>query len=163
MASPSEFAAELLEHLRRLLENTTILRQSQHHQILASVLERLQTATPEDAIAFVLAGLPIMSENRGPVSLVVNQAAAAVLQNRLPLTEDQAVEMLQLMSVPYHDFPYRGVLDAVAALPMTPRIAEALRRLRPCITDYLGGEARNLHARIDNLLSGPAPDTALAV
>jgi hypothetical protein len=60
------------------------------------------------------------------------------------------------------EFPFKGVLKAAESLPMTPRLAAALLRLRPCITDFLGdGEARNLHARINNMLSGRVTDTSL--
>jgi hypothetical protein len=72
--------------------------------------------------------------------------------------------MIERVSVVSQEFPFNGVLTAAASVPITPRIAEALRHLRPCLTDYLGGsQARDLRARIDNLLNGPAPQTSLAV
>ena len=94
-------------------------------------------------------------------SHVANQAAGQVLRRKLAFTEDQVVEIIELVCV-RTGVPFQSILKAVESLPLTPRVAEALRRLRPCITEYLGGtDMRDLHARIDLLLGGPRPDTSL--
>ena len=87
-----------------------------------------------------------------------------MLRRKLTFTEDQLLETIGLVSVPHREFPFKGILNAVEFVGVTPRIAEALRPLRPCITEYLGGsEMRHLQTRIDNLVNGPAPKTSLAV
>jgi hypothetical protein len=87
-----------------------------------------------------------------------------VLRRKLSFTEDQVVEMIELVSVPNSSFPFKGILKAAESLPMTPRLAKSLGQLRPCITEFLGGsEMRDIQARIDVLLNGPAPDTTLEV
>ncbi|HEY1340775.1 MAG TPA: DUF4132 domain-containing protein [Bryobacteraceae bacterium] len=125
----------------------------------------LKDASPEAAVEFVLTGLRQMREGeRDWAAHTLNSAVSGALRRKLPFTEDQVVEMIELVSVEHSEFPFAGVLKAAESLPMTDRIAGALRRLRPCITEFLGGsQARDLRARIDNLLNGEAPRTSLAV
>jgi hypothetical protein len=160
--SPADFVADLLSSVRSQLSGKTVLWPGEREEAAGFALERLKDAPPDVAIEFVLACLRVIRQEETWLAHVLNHAAGSVLRRKLPFTEDQVMEMLELVSVPHREFPFKGVLNAVASLPMTPRLAEALLRLRPCITEFLGGsEARNLHARIDNLLSGPAPETSL--
>lgn len=128
-------------------------------------MDVLKDATAEEAVEFVLTGLrTVRHKERDWEAHELQSAVGGALRRKLPFTEDQVVEMIQLVSVEHREFPFNGVLRAAESLPMTDRIAEALRRLRPCITDYLGGsQARDLRARIDNLLNGGAPETSLTV
>ena len=132
--------------------------------VISAVTERLKTASPDVAADFVITGLRIVrEEHRTAFAYVMNKAVGNVLRRKLPFTEDQVTQMIELVSQPHREFPFKGILSAAESIGVTPRIADALRRLRPCITEYLGGsECRNLHARIDLLLNGPAPATSLA-
>jgi hypothetical protein len=164
MASPADFVAELLADLHRHLSGKAALWKMDADAGLQSILGRLKDAPPETAVEFALVGLRTLRKDQTWLTYVLNQALGNVLRRKLIFTEYQVVEMIGLVSVPNTSSPFKGVLKAAESLPMTPRIAEALGRLRPCITEYLGGsEARDLHARIDILLHGPAPETALEV
>ncbi|HEX4592764.1 MAG TPA: hypothetical protein VH157_00745, partial [Bryobacteraceae bacterium] len=114
-------------------------------------------APPEAVVEFILAGLRIVrEENNTWRAHELNLAVGTGLRRKLIFSEDQLLEILALVSAPHREFPFKGILNAVESVPMTPRIAEALRTLRPCITEFLGGsQARDLHARIDILLNGP--------
>jgi hypothetical protein len=160
----TDFVADLLAGLRNQLPDKPNVWPFESDTALNWALERLKDAPPAAAIEFTLASLRVIRQEQTWVAHVLNKAVASVLRRNLPFTEDQAVEMVELVSAPQREFPFKGVLKAAEALPMTPRLADALLKLRPCITEFLGGaEARNLHARIDNLLSGPAVDTSLEV
>ena len=162
MTSPTDLVAEVLAEISRQLTGKTQIWEFESEAVLQAALERLKDAPPEVAVEFALAGLRAAQPPQAWMTHVVTQAVGSVLRRKLQFTEDQVVEMIELVSMPHRVFPFKGVLKAAESLPMTPRIAGALTRLRPCITDYLGGaEARDLHARIDNLLSGPAPDVSL--
>ena len=154
--------ADLLAELRVKLSGQQHWIQYDHAEALTLVLTRLKEASSDTAVEFVLVALRLIRQEASWTTHVLNQAAGQVLRRKLEFSEDQVVEMLELAAVPNSSFPFRGILKAVEAVPMSPRLAERLRLLRPCITDFLGGgEARELHARIDNLLDGPAPQTAL--
>jgi hypothetical protein len=159
---PTAFVADLLAGVHNQLSGKANIW-GESGEALRSVLERMKEAPDEAAIEFTLASLRVIREEEQTwAAHVLNQATGSVLRRKLPFTEDQVVEMLDLVSVPHREFPFKGVLKAAESLPMTPRLAGALLRLRPCITEFLGGaEARNLRARLDNLLSGPAPDISL--
>jgi len=163
--SITDFVADVLADIRRQLAGRTRLWSLDVEEVVDSTLARLRDCAPETAIEFALAGLRLSrTEGETWFAHVVIQSVGHVLRRKLPFTEDQVVEMIELVSLPNKALPFKGVLKAVESLPMTPRIAEALGRLRPCITEYLGGgEMRDLHARIDVLISGPAPQTALEV
>ena len=160
--SATDFVAELLAGVRNQLEGKTNLWDSARGEALGAVLERMKGAPDETAIEFTLASVRVIrDEEQTWVAYVLNQATASVLRRKLPFSEDQAVEMLELASAPRREFPLKGILNAVASLPMTPRLSDTLLRLRPWITEYLGGsEARDLRARIDNLVSGPPADSS---
>src|SRR5258705_832094 len=120
-------------------------------EIIGAVMERLNAASPDVAVDFVVSGLRIVRDEPHTVAAhVLNKAVGNVFRRKLPFTEDQVTQMIELVSQPHREFPFKGVLSAAESVGVTPRIADALRRLRPCITEYLGGsECRNLHARID--------------
>lgn len=160
--SPADFVADLMSSVRAHLSGKTYIWPGEREEAAGSVLERLRDAPQEVLIEFTLACLRVIRQEETWLAHVLSQAAGNVLRRKLPFTEDQTLEMLELVSVQHREFPFKGVLNAAASLPMTPRLSAALLRLRPCITDFLGGaEARNLHARIDNLLNGPAAETSL--
>ena len=160
----TDLVAEILSEIRRQLPGTTMVWPGEMEQMVRSTLKRLEDAPPEAAVEFVLTGLRVMREERSWATEVLKGAVGGVLRRKLPFTEDQVVEMIERVSVGHQEFPFKGVLNAAESVPMSPRIADALRRLRPSITEYLGGSvARDLHARIDNLLHGPAPETSLTV
>ena len=158
----TELFSDVLAVLRDKLTVRDYMRLGQNEEALKSAIVLLKDVPPEAAVEFCLASLRHIRQEHSWVSSVLNQAAGQVLRRKLTFTEDQVVEMLELVSVPRSSFPFKGVLKAAESLPITSGIAEKLRILRPCIDDYLGGsEARDLHARIDNLLSGPAPQSSL--
>jgi hypothetical protein len=162
--SQTDLVADVLAEIRRQLSDRTAVWPAEREEIVRSALDRLNDTPPEAAIEFVLTGLRLMREEQTFVTHVLHHAVGNVLRRKLQFNEDQVMEMIELVSVEHREFPFKGILKAAESLPMTPRIAEALRRLRPCVTDYLGGaEARNLHARIDNLMSGSPPATSLEV
>lgn len=163
--SPSDFVADVLGDIRRQLAGRTNLWSLDVEEVTNSALARLKDCPPEAAIEFALAGLRLSRTERETwLAAIVVQSVGHVLRRKLSFTEDQVVEMIELVSVTHEALPFKGVLKAAESVPMTPRIAEALGRLRPCITEYLGGvEMRDLHARIDILISGPAPETSLEV
>jgi len=163
--STTDFVADVLGDIRRQLAGRTNLWSLDVEEVRNSALARLEDCAPEAAVEFVLAGLRLLrTEANTWFGAVVNQSVGHVLRRRLSFAEEQVLEMIDLVSVVNQALPYRGVLKAAESLPMTPRLAEALKRLRPCITEYLGGgEMRDLHARIDILISGPAPETSLEV
>jgi hypothetical protein len=136
----------------------------QRDDAINHAIARLKDAPPEVSVEFALTGLRIVREESSTFGYALNHAVRNVLRRKLAFTEDQLVELITLISVSNREFPFKGILNAVESVGATPRIAEALRVLRPCITEYLGGsEMRDLHARIDILLNGPAPNTSLAV
>lgn len=162
--SASDLAAEVLAELRTHLAGKANLWIWQADEVRDAALARLKDIPPDDAVEFVLAGLRLVRGEQSWLSHVVNQLVGSVLRRKLSFTEDQMVEIIELVSVPNHSFPFKSILKAAELLPLTPRLAKALSQLRPCITEFLGGpEMRDLHARIDTLLNGPPPDTVLEV
>ena len=162
-SATSDFVADVLANVRREVAGRKVMWQIDAAEIAQSALTRLKDCQPETAIEFVLAGLRLCRPERETwETVVVRDAVGQVLRRRLPFTEDQVLEMIGLISVVNRPFPFKGVLNAAQSVPMSPRLAEALKRLRPCITEYLGGsDMRDLHARIDLLLNGPRADTSL--
>jgi hypothetical protein len=162
--SQSDFVADVVAEIRRQLSGKTTVWPAERDQVVRSALERLKDAPPEAAVEFALAGLRLMREEQTWAAYALNHVVGNVLRRKLAFTEDQVVEMIETVAVEHREFPFKGVLNAAGSLTMTPRIADALLRLRPCIDEFLGGsQARDLHARIDNLLNGPAPETSLTV
>ena len=162
--SDTSLVADVLAEIQRQVSGQSFLWPMERDAIVRTALERLKDAPSETAIEFALAGLRLMQDRQSWLSDVLNHAVGGVLRRKLAVTEDQVLQMIELVSREHREFPYRGILKAVESLPMTPGLADALRRLRPWINEFLGGsEARDLHARIDNLLSGPRPETSLAI
>ncbi len=160
----TNLVVDVLEEIRRELADQTFLRAEDGERAARRALEQLQGAPSDVATNFAISGLQVVREDRTWVGRAVHQAVRMVLRCKLDFTEEQVVRLIELVSVEHREFPFRGVLQAAASVQMSPRIAAALAQLRPCITEYLGGgEARDLHAAIDNLLNGPAPPTALTV
>jgi hypothetical protein len=157
--------ADVLAELRGQLSGQTYHWPADQEEIVKAAMARLKDIPPEAAVEFTLTSLRIVrDEHQGWPGHVLNKILGNVLRRNLTFTEDQVVEMIELASLPHREFPYRGILKAAESMAETPRVAEALRVLRPCITEFLGGsEARDLHARIDILLNGPAPNTSLEV
>ena len=161
----TELVSDVLADIRRQLSGKTMVYPVERDQVVRAAMDQLKGAPPEAAVEFVLAGLRLVRDGRRDWAMdALRAVVGGVLRRKLPFTEDQVVEAIELVSVEHQEFPFPGVLKAAESVPLTDRIAEALRRLRPCITEYLGGsQARDLHARIDNLLTGEAPHTSLAV
>jgi len=162
--SQNDLVAEVLSDLRNQLVGNRHLFMAEADGIRDSALARLKDAPPEAAVEFALSGLRLLRQEQSWLSHVLNQVVGGVLRRKLSFTEDQVVEMIELVSVPHSSFPFKGILKAAESLPMTSRLAKSLGGLRPCITEFLGGsEMRDIQARIDVLLNGPAPDTTLEV
>jgi hypothetical protein len=162
--SDNAFAAEMIADIRAKLPAKVYFWETERDEVLNQVAGKFQTASNDDLVQFVLACLRIVHNEESHLAAVANKAASDLLRRKLTFTPDQVREMIELVSVRHRVFPYKGVLKAAESIPMTPQIADALRTLRPCITEYLGGgEMRDLHARIDILLNGPAPKTSLEV
>ena len=162
--SQTDLVAEVLSDLRNQLAGNRHLFTTDADGICDSALARLKDAPPEAAVEFALTGLRLIRQEQSWFSHVLNQVVGGVLRRKLSFTEDQVVEMIELVSVPNSSFPFKSILKAAESLPMTPRLAKSLGQLRPCVTEFLGGsEMRDIQARIDVLLNGPAPDTTLEV
>lgn len=156
--------ADLIAEIRSKLPDKVYFFERERNELLNSFADRLRMASNDDAVEFILSGLRIVRRENTSLAHVLNKAAADMLRRKLTFTPSQVLEMIELVSVEHQAFPFKGVLKAAESVPMTPEIAERLRVLRPCITEYLGGgEMRDIHARIDNLLNGPAPATSLEV
>jgi hypothetical protein len=164
-AMQPEVVANVLAGLHTQFAARTAVWPQEQEEAVRAALQRLKEVPPEVAVEFALAGLRVMRDGERDASKdALNSILSSVLRRKLPFTEDQVVEMIECVSVEHQVFPFNGVLKAAESVPMTDRVAAALRHLRPCITEYLGGsEARDLRARIDNLLTGPAPQTSLTV
>jgi hypothetical protein len=120
----------------------------------AVALELLKKAPADLYVPFVLEALRIAREETTFASAALASAAGTILRRKLSFTEEQARRLVETVAVPRSSFPYRGVLKVAESVPMSPDLAEALRQLRPCITEYLGGpEMKALHERIDRLLA----------
>lgn len=158
-------AEEVIAEIRAKLPEKFYFFETERDALLAEMAGRLKALPDEAAVEFVLASLRIVRQERGGlIAVVLEKAAADMLRRKLPFRPEQVVEMIELVSKEHQAFPFRGVLKAAESVPLSPQIADALRHLRPCITEYLGGtEMRDLHARIDILLNGPAPKTSLVV
>ena len=156
---------DVLAELRNHFSGQGYYTPKQRDEILNAAMAPLKDAPPEAAVEFVLTGLRIVREEPSTWFVhALNHGVGNLLRRKLTFTEDQLVEFITLVSVPHREFPFKGILNAVESSGTTPRIAEALALLRPCITEFLGGsEARDLHARIDILLNGPLPKTTLPV
>jgi Domain of unknown function (DUF4132) len=162
--SQADLVAEVLSDLRNQLVGNRHLFMAEADGIRDSALARLKDAPAQAAVEFALSGLRLVRQEQSWFSQVLNQVVGGVLRRKLSFREDQVVEMIELVSVPHSSFPFKGILKAAESLPMTPRLAKSLGQLRPCITEFLGGsEMRDIQARIDVLLNGPAPDTTLEV
>jgi hypothetical protein len=161
----AELVTDVLAEIRHQLSGKTMVYPVERDQVVRAALDRLKGAPPEAAVEFVLVGLRLLRDGGNDWAMhALNSVLGGVLRRKLPFTEDRVVELIELVSVEHQEYPFYGVLKAAESVPLTDRIAEALRRLRPCITEYLGGsQARDLRARIDNLLTGEAPHTSLAV
>jgi len=162
--SQTDLVSEVLSDLRNQLVGNRHLWTAEADEIRDSALARLKDAPAQAAVEFALSGLRLARQEQSWFSQVLNQVVGGVLRRKLSFTEDQVVEMIELVSVPHSSFPFKSILKAAESLPMTPRLAKSLGQLRPCITEFLGGsEMRDIQARIDVLLNGPAPDTTLEV
>jgi hypothetical protein len=81
-------------------------------------------------------------------------AAGMILRRKLTFTEERARRLVEYSSVLSKSFPFRGIPKAAESVAMSTGLADALRKLRPCITEYPGGpETKALHERIDALLA----------
>lgn len=160
----TEFVTDVLAEIQGQLSGKTMVWPEERDRVVRAALDRLKDAPPETAVEFVLVGLRLLQgRHRDWPMHALNSVVGGVLRRKLPFNEDQVLEMIELISVRNQEFPFPGVLKSAESLPASDRIAEALRRLRSCITEYLGGsQARDIRARIDNLLSGGAPQTSLA-
>ncbi len=80
---------------------------------------------------------------------------SALLRRKLPFTSDQILRMVQLGGDPSYYFPFPSVLRLAESVPMTPELAEALRRMRGArvlVTGQMSGHTA-IQARIDELLN----------
>ena len=132
MTSPADLVAEVLADISRQLSGKTQIREFESEAVLQAALERLKDAPPEVAVEFALAGLRAAQPPQAWMTHVVTQAVGSVLRRKLQFTEDQVVEMIELVSLPHqgipvqwssqshgilaHDAPHRRCSDAPAAL-----------------------------------------------
>jgi hypothetical protein len=161
---PATIIADVLAELRSHFSGQEYYFPQQRDEIINQAIAPLKDAPPEVSAEFALKSLRIVRAESSAFGYALNHAVRNVLRRKLVFTEDQLIELIKLVSVANREFPFKGILNAVETLGATPRITDGLRILRPCITEYLGGsEMRDLHARIDILLNGPTPNTALSV
>jgi len=123
-------------------------------QMALQKIEVPKDASPERLIKFAFQGLEEIQQNSS-ASFQWKAPLSQVLRRKLPFTVEQAMRLVQLASIPNADFPYRGILSVVESLPMSPPVAEALRRMRGFVDEYYHGgpEARAIHERIDVLVA----------
>src|SRR6266849_5364959 len=99
-------------------------------EVISAVTERLKTASPDVAADFVITGLRIVrEEHRTAFAYVLQKAVGNMLRRKQPFTEDQVTQMIELVSEPHRDYPFKGILSAAESVGVTPRIADALRGL----------------------------------
>ena len=161
----TSLAEDVLAQLRRDFSGQDYYLPKERDEILNRAMAPLKDAPNQEAREFALTGLRLVREEPSTWFVhALQQGVGNVLRRKLNFTEEQLLVIIRLVSVAHREFPFKGVLNAVESSGVTPRVAEALRLLRPSITEFLGGsEARDLHARIDILLQGPAPKTSIAV
>jgi hypothetical protein len=164
MMTHLEFVDDVVaEILRQSAERKPIFT-GETNEITRFALDRLEQGPASVIVPFILTALRLMRDGQtySYANCVLHPAVGNLLRRKLTFTETQVLEMIDLVSVQHQPFPYKGVLTAAASVPMSDPIRQALARLRPCITEYLGGgEMRDLHARIDILISGVAPEISL--
>ncbi len=96
-----------------------------------STLERLEDAPPESAAELILTGLRLVRQERSWESHTLQRELGNALRRKLHFTEDQVVEMIELVSVQYMEFPFKGILKAAQSVPMTPRLCPYPRMPAP--------------------------------
>jgi len=146
---------EIIAEVRRAAEENLSNLFSATEKTAAFAVERLRQAPPDLLVPFVVESLRIARDEIGTIEgSAFGAAAGMILRRKRTFTEEQATRLVEYSSVLSSSFPYRGILKAAESVPMSPRLAGALRKLRPCITEYLGGpEMKALHERIDALLA----------
>src|SRR6185436_18955474 len=124
-----------IDELRLLLAGKANLWQIDVEQALGATMERLKDCSADDAVEFAMAGLRTIRVEHSWESHILTRAIGQLLRRKIPFTENQVLEMVQLASVPNKVFPFKGILTAAQSVPLTPSLADALRELRPCITE----------------------------
>jgi len=134
-------------------------------KIVEEPFKRLKSAPAEERVAFVFEALAALSASESiSAHLALKGIVSSLLRGGLPLTSLDAVRLVEMVSQRRHSFPYKALLSALADVPMTPALQEALLRLRPMIDDWHGGrEMQEIHERIDILVHGAKERPAAAV
>jgi hypothetical protein len=152
----------LTEVLAALSQSPFVFRERDALKLVEPTLARLKAAPAEVRLAFVLEAMRAMRGSPSSLKLLfaLKGMAASLLRKDLPLSAGNALEMVQLAAQPRLMFPYRALLTALEPVPLTLELREALHCLRNSITEWHGaGEMRDLHERIDTLLTGGKKST----
>lgn len=153
-----EFLTALNAHSSALTERDAI-------QIVEEPWRRLKSAPAEERVAFVFEALAALSSSKSiSAHLALKGIVSSLLRGGLPLNSLDAVRMVEMVSHRRQTFPYKALLSALADIPVTPALKDALLRLRPMIDDWHGGrEMQEIHERIDTLVHGAKEKPAAAV
>ena len=119
------------------------------------VAEEVKKLTPQQQVDYVMEALPALSDRTNLSAANVVAPISALLRRKLPFTSDQILRMVQLGGDPSYYFPFPSVLRLAESVPMTPELAEALRRMRGArvlVTGQMSGHTA-IQARIDELLN----------
>src|SRR5260370_28397270 len=125
MTTQTACVEEVLSELRAQSAGKTAYWAGQSNEVVEPVLARLANAPPEAAVEFVIASLHIIRAEETWLGDVLKQAVGQVLRRKLTFTEDQVGEMIQLVSVPPKEFPFKGILKTAESVPMTPRLRDS--------------------------------------
>jgi len=92
-------------------------------------VEAVKKLTPQQQVDYVLEWLPSLSNRQQASSTNAVQLIGALLRRSLPFTPEQIERMVELGADPSYYFPFASVLSLAESLPMTPALADALRRM----------------------------------
>ncbi|MEZ5402604.1 MAG: DUF4132 domain-containing protein [Bryobacteraceae bacterium] len=131
--------------------------------LVAEPLARLRNAPADDRFAFVVEALDrIPWAHSYALALALKGSAAALLRG-LSLSPVQAVRLVETAARPRQTYPFKAILSALDGIHVTPALRDALTQLRGSVDEWHGArEARDIHARIDALLNGPAEEPPVA-
>lgn len=121
-----------------------------------SPLRHLMAASPEDRMAFVFEALDrIPKAESAQLQTALKGVVSKLLRGGLPMSSPEALRLVESVSQPRVQYPYKAILFALEGVSQTPALQSALFHLRGCIDGWHGArEAAELHKRIDALLNG---------
>jgi hypothetical protein len=149
MTALDEFRAAVADHPYTDTQHDAL-------QLVKAPLETLKAAPAEERLAFVFEALgQIPHADPLALQLALMGAVSALLRSGMPLSSADAIRLLESVSQPNAQFPFKAVLAAIENVPRSIALLEALSRLQSCITEWHGSvEMRDLHDRIHVRIHG---------